>query len=337
MKVVEAKNQVLPLIFSDAKFFGLETYLDPQTPDGDQGKIMIAGEPARIIHPRDGFYAKVNLDWFEGSTEMPKVRNGKFFWYVFALAEGRKGITSYFICDYTQLRFWTLEFNEPTLNEHLTHSYWRGEIKIIDRQNKQGYFRWGDESPEEKIQSRFINLRNFDQIIDPIVHQSYETVKESNLPYDVNLLPDESNPLKEIRQFRETYQNLRETERESIVQSRIGQGIFRDKLMSYWEACSITNCEDFSLLRASHIKPWRVSNNEERLDVFNGLLLIPNLDLAFDKGLITFNEKGKIIISNRLSPQTCETLGIKSSMRLKKIEENHLPYLAFHREKIFKA
>lgn len=76
MRVIDAKEQVLPLLFSDAKFFGLESYLDPQSPDGDQGKIIIAGEPARIIHPRDGFYAKINLDWFDGSDELPKVKDG---------------------------------------------------------------------------------------------------------------------------------------------------------------------------------------------------------------------------------------------------------------------
>ncbi len=97
MKVIEAKEQVLPLIFADAKFLGLEDYINLDSPDGDEEKITIAGEPACVIHPRDGFYAKINLGWFNNSNKMPSVRKGDFFWYVFALSEGKKGITSYFI------------------------------------------------------------------------------------------------------------------------------------------------------------------------------------------------------------------------------------------------
>jgi 5-methylcytosine-specific restriction protein A len=54
------------------------------------------------------------------------------------------------------------------------------------------------------------------------------------------------------------------------------------------------------LLKASHIKPWRDSDNAERLDIYNGLLLIPNLDSAFDKGYISFDDGGKIIISDMI-------------------------------------
>lgn len=337
MRVVEAKEQVLPLLFSDAKFFGLENYLDPQSPDGDEGKITLAGEPARIIHPRDGFYAKINLDWFKDIDSRPEINKGGFLWYVFALAEGRKGITSYFICDYTLLRLWALEFDGPTMNTHRTSSSWRGEIKILDLEKKQGYFRWGDEPPDVRKISRFINLRNIGQVIDPVIYGPYTNVKEPIFPYETNNLPNEGDPLDEIRRFRKSYQNLQVTERESVVQSRIGQGIFREKLISYWQSCSITDCIDLALLRASHIKPWRISNNQERLDVFNGLLLIPNLDLAFDKGFISFNNNGRIIISNQLDLQTRKILGIVPSMKLKKIDQSHLPYLAFHREKVFKA
>ncbi|MDX1521473.1 MAG: HNH endonuclease signature motif containing protein, partial [Anaerolineae bacterium] len=85
----------------------------------------------------------------------------------------------------------------------------------------------------------------------------------------------QSNPFHEIEQYQITYQDLSDTEREAIIQSRIGQGKFRTMLINYWQCCAVTGCQNETLLRASHIKPWRNSKNEERLDVYNGLLLIP--------------------------------------------------------------
>jgi predicted restriction endonuclease len=85
---------------------------------------------------------------------------------------------------------------------------------------------------------------------------------------------------------------------------------------------------------ASHIKPWSLSKNSERLDRFNGLLLCPNLDKAFDGGFITFEADGAI----RLSPQLTEagTFGITLDMSVALLPE-HEPYMAFHRTKRFKA
>lgn len=125
--------------------------------------------------------------------------------------------------------------------------------------------------------------------------------------------------------------NLTETEKESLVKSRIGQGLFRKRLIEYWNGCSVTTCETIPLLMASHIKPWRKSNNVERLDVYNGLLLTPNLDKLFDKGYISFNKKGRIICSDSLSSDEYKVLGITKSMELKHIDDEHQIFLEFHR------
>lgn len=146
----------------------------------------------------------------------------------------------------------------------------------------------------------------------------------------------EANILKEIEVFREISRELTDTERESIIQSRIGQGVFRSGLISYWRRCAVTGCNSPDLLRASHIKPWRDSDNAERLDVYNGLLLIPNLDNVFDKGYISFDDDGKIIINDRLSDRDRDKLGIHSGMRLRKIEQRHIKYLDYHRREIMK-
>jgi hypothetical protein len=95
--------------------------------------------------------------------------------------------------------------------------------------------------------------------------------------------------------------DLSETEKDSIIKSRRGQGKFRKLLIEKWKGCSVTQFKEVSLLRASHIKPWSDSNNQERLDPYNGFLLTPNLDVCFDKYFITFNaNNGAIIISDRL-------------------------------------
>ena len=88
------------------------------------------------------------------------------------------------------------------------------------------------------------------------------------------------------------------TERASIIKSRIGQGEFRHALMErYNGSCIVTGINIQTLLIASHIKPWAVSNNSERLSSDNGLLLSATYDRLFDSGLISFDNSGKILVS----------------------------------------
>ena len=89
--------------------------------------------------------------------------------------------------------------------------------------------------------------------------------------------------------------NVSVTDKLAIVNARIGQGRYRKQLIDLWGRCSVTGYNEPSLLIASHIKPWRGSSNEERLDRYNGLLLQPNLDKAFDTGLISFSEAGRFL------------------------------------------
>lgn len=123
--------------------------------------------------------------------------------------------------------------------------------------------------------------------------------------------------------------SISETEHESIVKSRIGQGYFRNKLIEYWQGCSVTQCRTISLLMASHIQPWRKSDNEQRLDVYNGLLLTPNLDKLFDKGYISFDKKGKIICSNALPKDDLKSLAISHNMQLTKSKNITKSILSF--------
>jgi hypothetical protein len=127
-------------------------------------------------------------------------------------------------------------------------------------------------------------------------------------------------------------QSLNETERLNLVKSRIGQGIFRQRLLAHWKQCAVTGFRDTGLLVASHIKPWRSSNNSERLNGFNGLLLTPNLDKAFDSGLITFDLGGHIKVSPRF--KEFNKLGITTDMNVKLLAD-HEPFMTFHRANVF--
>jgi len=122
------------------------------------------------------------------------------------------------------------------------------------------------------------------------------------------------------------------TEKSMLVNTRIGQGKFREKLINYWHGCALTGYQSTQFLVASHIKPWRHADNNERLDPYNGLLLLPNLDKAFDLGYISFEESGKIRISSFIESVT--TLGIQEEMKIT-LASQHQDYLAYHRDEVF--
>ena len=109
--------------------------------------------------------------------------------------------------------------------------------------------------------------------------------------------------------------------------------------MEYWEnACSVTGCKIPQVLRASHAKPWAsCTTASDRLSQFNGFLLTANLDALFDKGLITFDDSGKIRIAEQISSEQQKGLGINSDMHIRadKLSEKHLEYLHYHQEYIW--
>jgi len=137
----------------------------------------------------------------------------------------------------------------------------------------------------------------------------------------------------EVNKINESFE-LQETEKRIIIQSRIGQGIFRKNLLNYWNGCSFTGCDKNDLLIASHIKPWRDSDNKERLDYFNGLLLLPNYDKLFDKGYLTVSASGEYIFSKFLPEDSIEVLGLNKLVKIR-VNEKHKPYLDYHNQFCF--
>ncbi len=126
------------------------------------------------------------------------------------------------------------------------------------------------------------------------------------------------------------------TERQTIVAARVGQGVFRKKLLDKYGRCVITGVDNSKLLIASHIKPWAQSDNKNRISVDNGLLLTPTYDKLFDYGMITFSEKGKLIVSSFVGEQNEKRLHIPKNEIFDLCSTNELiTNMQYHNDMLF--
>jgi putative restriction endonuclease len=129
-------------------------------------------------------------------------------------------------------------------------------------------------------------------------------------------------------------EDLDSTTRKSLVNARRGQGLFRDRVAKHEHFCRITKVNNPSHLIASHIKPWRESNNEERLSGGNGLLLTPSIDHLFDRGFISFEDNGDLIISPIADAASLEKMGVNEPMKVGNFNGDQKHFLNYHREEI---
>lgn len=127
------------------------------------------------------------------------------------------------------------------------------------------------------------------------------------------------------------------TTRRALIDARLGQGKFRTELIDRWDgACGVSGCRVRELLRASHFKPWRISSNRERLDPANGILLSANIDALFDAGLVTFDARGKMIVSSSLPADERRRLGLPRRL-VRRPDRIERTYLVDHRRSRFIA
>lgn len=148
-------------------------------------------------------------------------------------------------------------------------------------------------------------------------------------------LPDA--PLHEYRQ-RLAAASIEATEAERVVKQRIGQQVYRSALLALWDGrCAVTGLAARELLRASHAMPWsQCDSDRQRLDPFNGLLLTPNLDALFDGGWITFRDDGAMAVSPQLDAVVRAALLDGLPDRLRWVAAEHVAYLAYHRDSVFR-
>ncbi len=130
---------------------------------------------------------------------------------------------------------------------------------------------------------------------------------------------------------------LNKNEKMQLVRSRIGQGKYKEGLLEEMPECLITRVNDERVLIGSHIKPWSLSDDTEKIDHYNGLTLTPTYDKLFDQGFISFEDDGKILISPYISPLNIKKLNLAKDrvFSIPNIEKRKT-YLKYHRDYIFK-
>jgi hypothetical protein len=116
----------------------------------------------------------------------------------------------------------------------------------------------------------------------------------------------------------------------------IAQRLFRGNLLRLWQgSCAVTSVQELRVLRSSHIKPWSNSNVQEKVDHFNGLLLVPNLDGLFNEGLVSFKDDGSILVSTNWRSDDQRRMNITADLHLRTVHPESRPYLEYHRDVMF--
>jgi putative restriction endonuclease len=130
---------------------------------------------------------------------------------------------------------------------------------------------------------------------------------------------------------------LAQTEREALILARRGQGLFKERVRQVEQRCRVTGVDRIEHLRASHCKPWRDSTHAERLDGENGLLLTPSIDHLFDRGFISFEGNGRLLVSPVAHGASLERMGVPLGERVNvgAFSAGQRQYLEFHRERVF--
>ena len=124
---------------------------------------------------------------------------------------------------------------------------------------------------------------------------------------------------------------------EQLVKSRRGQGVFKANVRLNEKGCRVTGVTDPQHLRASHIKPWKDSSDEEKLNGCNGLLLAPHIDHLFDRGLISFSDNGDLLVSAQLDRAVLAKWGVPEVLNVGVFNADQAAFLDYHRCSVFRA
>lgn len=185
------------------------------------------------------------------------------------------------------------------------------ELEIVDFD----FFQGTDRENKERTAIKFFFKRIGKELIVPKDLLRTNLVNEENHPYEIR--------------------PPNETERKGLVTSRVGQGAYRKSILFRWQfKCAVTSYTKKEILIASHIVPWKNSTDEERLDVDNGILLSPTYDALFDKNLISFDNNGKIILTDSLKSSDINLIGINGKEKIKNLTSGNIQYLERHRNLI---
>ena len=171
-------------------------------------------------------------------------------------------------------------------------------------------------------------------ILDIAKLQSPASLKSLRIPIE---LEDELDRRLENQQ-QEAINNdpaLTETVKKQLVNARIGQGKFRLNTYAIEPRCRLTDVSDLDFLTASHIKPWKDCDNQERLDGSNGLMLAPHVDRLFDRGWISFEDNGDVIVAKNAIP-VFKAWGLSETKNVGEFTDAQRVYLSYHRRILLK-
>jgi len=134
--------------------------------------------------------------------------------------------------------------------------------------------------------------------------------------------------------IRDSDRNL--TEVEQLIRARQGQGVFRQRVMAVEARCRVTGVADERFLIASHIKPWRKSDPQERLDGENGLMLAPHIDKLFDNGWVSFTDGGDLLVTDE-AVAVLEAWSVSLALNVGPFTAKQCRYLSYHRQQVFRG
>ncbi len=234
-----------------------------------------------------------------------------------------KGLSDPFIDQYVK------SASPPTIQNYHRYNY----LVLNVHGSKKAY---ETATNQHKIAENYLNGNIYKPKIPEVVHPVEE------LP--VNIIPVETIQIKDNSTTKVAAEqsiledliaisrskDIAKTEKKMLQLARLGQGKFRQELLELCGCCAVTGCRNPELLIAGHIKPWRISTDQERLNPFNGILLTPIYDRLFDRGFISFSDSGKIIIANKLSSSDMALLGVKDDIMIT-MREMNIPYMREHR------
>lgn len=131
-------------------------------------------------------------------------------------------------------------------------------------------------------------------------------------------------------------EDMKEKYRSGTYKVRTGQKQYREDLINVYNKCQVCGLQNKDLLVASHIKTYKESEYNEAIDFNNGFLLCRLHDGLFDKGLISFDDDGSVIISNKLNYNDRSILNELKNIKIN-VNKEQKKYLKWHRKNIFKT
>lgn len=182
------------------------------------------------------------------------------------------------------------------------------------------------------------------EVLGALIGPQFEAIRGASIPAITDEEARMSPCVEEIKAWDEHLVKVVEgntqidsTQRQAIIQARVGQGLFRERVAKIETHCRVTKVDRPNHLIASHCKPWRECRDDERLDGENGLLLSPAIDHLFDRGFISFEDQGRLIISPSAHRLSLQRMGVPvdEPLNVGSFTQGQRNFLSYHRDNIF--